>query len=224
VLGTEEGFATDPSLFYGSTHEMDNFPGTGKDPTPFVGEASKKEIDRRIVNRYLKPLTKRVGGEERSVREEFRLKWLEILSEMELFKPDFVIISAGFDAHVADPLASCDLVEEDYAWATERVFISCASIEAANQSDSNSSIVTRIPVISVLEGGYNIPALANSALAHVRAMETGAPSTISLHSLAEALEDAVDSVIKDTSTSETLGEVSEVAVGVLIEEIAAVAL
>ena len=52
-LGTEEGFIPDETLFYGSTHEVDNFPGTGIDPSPYVGERAKKAIDRRIVDRTL---------------------------------------------------------------------------------------------------------------------------------------------------------------------------
>lgn len=51
--GTEEGFTHDETLFYGSTHQKDAYPGTGIDPSPHVGENAKKPLDRRIVNRYL---------------------------------------------------------------------------------------------------------------------------------------------------------------------------
>jgi acetoin utilization deacetylase AcuC-like enzyme len=75
------------TLFYGSTHEKDNYPGTGRDPSPFVGDKAKSPRDRRIVNRTLEP-----GPKSRS---QFKEKWLEILAEMELFQPDLVLISAG---------------------------------------------------------------------------------------------------------------------------------
>ena len=121
--GTEDGFWDSSTLFYGSTHEKDNFPGsdtdvicqvnvvfdafsnrvllmnfcfscycagTGKEPT-LKGSRAKKEIDRRIVNRYLH----RGPGS----RTEFRTKWKEVVEEMERFGPELVIISAGFDAH-----------------------------------------------------------------------------------------------------------------------------
>jgi len=85
--GTEEGFTDDPSVFYGSTHGRDHFPGTGPDPSPFVGDKAKSEVHRRIVNRVLTP-----GPESRA---EFREKWAEILSEMERFRPQLVIMSSG---------------------------------------------------------------------------------------------------------------------------------
>ena len=85
--GTEEGFTDDPTVFYGSTHGRDHFPGTGHDPSPNVGERAEREVDRRIVNRLLTP-----GPTSRS---EFFVKWKEILSEMERFKPQLVIMSTG---------------------------------------------------------------------------------------------------------------------------------
>ena len=87
TLGTEEGFKKDENLFYGSTHEIYAFPNTGPDPSPYVGENSRKPIDRRIVNRLLK------SG--KVSRKEFREKWQQIFEEMTRFKPDLVIISAG---------------------------------------------------------------------------------------------------------------------------------
>ena len=74
-------------MFYGSTHGRDHYPGTGRDPTPFVGDKAKRAVDRRIVNRLLTP-----GPQS---REEFRPKWREILLEMERFQPDLVIMSTG---------------------------------------------------------------------------------------------------------------------------------
>ena len=149
--GTEEGFLDDPTLFYGSTHEKDNFPGTGAEPK-LKGELSMRDIDRRIVNRYL-----HAGLES---KEEFRVKWREVIDEMILFKPNLMIISAGFDAHYADPLGNCALDELDYEWATDIVMEACGEIDQKRPP----------PVISVLEGGYDIEAIASSALVHVAAL------------------------------------------------------
>ena len=86
---------------------------------------------------------------------------------MVLFKPQLVIISAGFDAHDDDPLASCDLIEEDFYWATEVVLKACYMIDPESPAKC----------VSVLEGGYDIRALSASALAHVQALERGYPPT-----------------------------------------------
>lgn len=86
-LGTEEGFKDDEDLFYGSTHQRYCYPGSGPDPTPFIGDQAKSPLQRRIVDRMLTP------GE--SSRKEFYVKWIQVLQEMELFKPELIIISAG---------------------------------------------------------------------------------------------------------------------------------
>lgn len=86
-IGTEEGFVHDENLFYGSTHEKDNYPGTGVDPSPFVGENAKNPLHRRIVNRTV------VGGP--TSIQEFHIKWQQVLDEMVLFAPELIIISAG---------------------------------------------------------------------------------------------------------------------------------
>lgn len=145
--GVEEGFLRDETLFYGSTHEKDNYPGTGVEPKK-IGEEAAVERDRRIVNRFL-------DSGKRS-KAQFRTKWLQIMAEMQRFKPELVIISAGFDAHKNDPLGGCALEEEDFAWATQAVLDVCTAL---NEKDP-------IPCISVLEGGYNIKAISRSAVAH----------------------------------------------------------
>jgi len=155
--GTEEGFAPDDTLFYGSTHQQYAFPGTGNEPE-LIGSDAACAIDRRIVNRYL------TAGP--TSKAEFRQKWKEVLSEMELFNPGLVIISAGFDAHENDPLADCQLNEEDFEWATAAVLESCRRICLENPP----------PCVSVLEGGYDLDALAASAVAHVKALAAGPPS------------------------------------------------
>lgn len=149
--GTEEGFSDDPSLFYGSTHEKDNFPGTGKEPKD-KGERAKSEKNRRIVNRYLQ------RGPKSKV--EFKTKWREVVDEMLRFKPQLVIVSAGFDAHDEDPLADCELDESDFAWATMIIIDACKELNPASP----------VRCISVLEGGYDLPALASSTLVHVQTL------------------------------------------------------
>lgn len=155
--GTEEGFTPNDTLFYGSTHEKDNFPGTGVDPSPYIGDKVKDDLHRRIVNRT-------IGRGHESVKE-FRIKWAQIIEEMVLFRPDLIIFSAGFDAHDEDPLADVELLEEDFEWATEIVMKACVRIDPLNP----------VPVMSVLEGGYDLTALADSTVVHVNALARGYP-------------------------------------------------
>lgn len=93
-------------------------------------------------------------------RDDFKKKWQEVIDEMVLFKPQLIIISAGFDAHDFDPLSGTNLLEEDFAWATQIV------VEASRKIDPESPP----PIISSLEGGYNLEKLASSAAAHVDAL------------------------------------------------------
>jgi acetoin utilization deacetylase AcuC-like enzyme len=83
-----------------------------------------------------------------------------ILPRLRAFRPDIVIVSAGFDAHRRDPLASLEFVEADYDWATRKL------MEIAEYSASGR-------LVSVLEGGYDLEALAGSAAAHVTALMRG---------------------------------------------------
>ena len=79
---------------------------------------------------------------------------------MREFQPELIIISAGFDAHMRDPLANLNLVEADFAWATQKL------MDVADQCAGGR-------VVSVLEGGYDLEALANSSAAHVTALMHG---------------------------------------------------
>jgi acetoin utilization deacetylase AcuC-like enzyme len=81
----------------------------------------------------------------------------DILAAIDAFAPELIMISAGFDAHRADPLAMLELVEDDYGWVTARL------VELAQKHAKGH-------VVSVLEGGYDLTALANSALAHLNAL------------------------------------------------------
>jgi acetoin utilization deacetylase AcuC-like enzyme len=138
--GTQAAFEQDGTLFYASTHQMPLYPGTGAASERGVGN---------IVNAPLRPM---------SGSEQFRKAFSTvILPALEAFGPEFVIISAGFDAHRADPLAQLMLVEADYAWATERL------VEVAKNHAQGR-------IVSSLEGGYDLDALAESAAAHVAAL------------------------------------------------------
>jgi acetoin utilization deacetylase AcuC-like enzyme len=138
--GTQAAFEQDGTMLYASTHQMPLYPGTGAASERGVGN---------IVNAPLRPM---------SGSEEFRKAFTNIiLPALDAFRPEFVIISAGFDAHRDDPLAQLMLVEGDYAWATERL------VEVAKKHAQGR-------IVSSLEGGYDLDALAASAAAHVAAL------------------------------------------------------
>jgi acetoin utilization deacetylase AcuC-like enzyme len=141
--GTQEIFWSDENLFYGSTHQMPLYPGTGAVEETGVG------------NIFNAPLRAGDGGEQ--FREAMRSI---ILPALDSFAPDLVMISAGFDAHQADPLGSLRLTEEDFVWATLRL-MEAADVHAGGR------------LVSVLEGGYDLRALASSVGAHVQALMHG---------------------------------------------------
>jgi hypothetical protein len=99
---------------------------------------------------------------------QFRTKWAEIISEMELFKPDLIIFSAGFDAHTQDPLGGCCLDETDFAWATQIV------LDATYRINPDGAV----PCMSVLEGGYNLSAVAKSVVVHCGVLRMHKPTII----------------------------------------------
>lgn len=139
--GTQAVFQGDPALFYASTHQWPLYPGTG-------GRA-ETGIDGNIVNAPLDPY---------SGSAEFRTAMSEIvLPQLEAFAPEFLFVSAGFDAHANDPLAQLNLTDEDFAWAS-RALCGVASRHCAGR------------LVSALEGGYDLAALARSAAAHVGAL------------------------------------------------------
>ena len=139
--GTQALFAADPDLFYASSHQSPFYPGTG--------DAWERGVANNIVNVPLRA---------RTASEAFRDAWAgTILPELDAFAPDLLIISAGFDAHREDPLAQLRLETEDYAWITD------ALLESARKRCGGR-------VVSVLEGGYDLDALAASAAIHVRGL------------------------------------------------------
>jgi acetoin utilization deacetylase AcuC-like enzyme len=142
--GSQEIFWSDKTVMYCSTHQMPLFPGTGA-----VGESGDYNT---VVNAPLRPGD---GGE--AFRAAFENR---VLPRLRDFAPELLIISAGFDAHMRDPLANLNLIEADFAWATRKL------MDVADQSADGR-------VVSVLEGGYDLEALANSAAAHVSALMRG---------------------------------------------------
>ena len=136
--GSQDIFWSDRSVMYCSTHEMPLYPGTGA-----VGERGEFNT---IVNA---PLSAGDGGS--AFKEAFETVILPRLRE---FKPDILIISAGFDAHTRDPLANLNLVEADYTWVTQKL------MDLADQYCDGK-------IVSLLEGGYDLQGLSRSVAAHV---------------------------------------------------------
>jgi len=140
--GTQEIFWDDAQAFYASTHQFPFYPGTGA--------KSETGAHDNVVN---VPLA--AGSRGDVFRGRMRD---ELLPALSAFKPEIILISAGFDAHKDDPLANLGFVEDDYAWAT------AALMDVANN-------VCGGRVVSLLEGGYNLDALADSVTAHVQTLK-----------------------------------------------------
>jgi acetoin utilization deacetylase AcuC-like enzyme len=138
--GTQDIFRREPRVLYLSSHQMPLYPGTGGRNERGVGN---------VVNAPLPP---------QSGSREFRAAWDEILfPALENFRPQLLLVSAGFDAHRLDPLAQLQIEGEDYAWITRRI---CDLADEYAQGR----------VVSVLEGGYSLEALRESVTAHVAAL------------------------------------------------------
>jgi acetoin utilization deacetylase AcuC-like enzyme len=142
--GSQEIFWSDKSVMYCSTHQMPLFPGTGA-----VIESGEHNT---VVNAPLRPGD---GGESFRAALETR-----VLPRLADFRPELIIISAGFDAHMRDPLASINLDENDFVWATQKL------MDIADGCAGGR-------IVSVLEGGYDLRALGNSVAAHVTALMQG---------------------------------------------------
>jgi acetoin utilization deacetylase AcuC-like enzyme len=135
--GTQAMFAEDPELFFASSHQMPLYPGTGR------------AHERGRGNVHNAPLPQGAGG------AEFVKAWeSHLLPALDAFRPELILISAGFDAHRADPLANLQLTEDDFAWLTRR------ACDIADRHCAGR-------IVSTLEGGYDLEALAESAAAHV---------------------------------------------------------
>ncbi|MBI4273278.1 MAG: histone deacetylase family protein [Rhizobiales bacterium] len=142
--GSQEIFWSDPTVMYCSTHEMPLYPGTGA--------VSERGEHNNIVNA---PLRAGDGGEK--FREAMETS---ILPRVAAFKPDMIVISAGFDAHMRDPLANLNFTEADYGWVTRKL------MDIAEKTAQSR-------VVSLLEGGYDLEGLSRSVAAHVTALMRG---------------------------------------------------
>jgi acetoin utilization deacetylase AcuC-like enzyme len=138
--GTQAAFERDGDLFFASTHQSPLYPGTGA------------ADERGVGNIFNAPLAPESGSAQ--FRDAMQSK---VFPALKVFAPELILISAGFDAHNDDPLASLHLYEEDYSWITTEL---CQI--AAEKCGGR--------VVSTLEGGYDLGALASSAAAHVGAL------------------------------------------------------
>ena len=139
-MGLRLHFSNNSDLFFGSTHQMPLYPGTG----------AKSEIGVGNIHNF--PLPPGAAGTAfRHTMEK------ELLPALVIFQPDLILISAGFDAHIDDPLAQLCFETEDYAWVTEKLVAT-----AAEHCQGR--------LVSSLEGGYDLEALAASVAVHVRAL------------------------------------------------------
>ncbi len=139
--GTQEIFWTDPSVLYISTHQYPLWPGTGAS-----NESGEGAGEGFTVNCPMRP-----SSGEAEYFEAFRER---IMPALHKFRPELLMISAGFDAHKDDPLANINLTERSFARMTE------FAAEIATKYCGGR-------IVSVLEGGYHLPALAKSVEAHL---------------------------------------------------------
>ncbi|MEI4233155.1 histone deacetylase family protein [Roseovarius sp. D22-M7] len=136
--GTQDLLEDDPRALFASTHQFPLWPGTGA--------AHETGPHGTILNVPLAP---------RSGSAEFRRAWEEtVFPRVRDFRPELILVSAGFDAHRADPLAELMLETEDFAWVTERLCDLAGELCGGR-------------LVSSMEGGYDLDALAESAAAHV---------------------------------------------------------
>ena len=140
--GTQAAFEHDPSVFFASIHQSPLYPGTGDPSESGVGN---------VANATVPP---------HASRELWRQRFEGLMQHVDGFAPELILVSAGFDAHVRDPLAAQSLEAEDFAWAT-RAIVSVANRRCGGR------------IVSSLEGGYDLEALGRSAAAHVKALQEG---------------------------------------------------
>ncbi|MEM9782588.1 MAG: histone deacetylase family protein [Pseudomonadota bacterium] len=138
--GTQDIFEDDARVFFASSHQMPLYPGTGHPHETGVGN---------IVNVALGPMT---GG--KAMRDAYTAT---VLPQLEAFAPELVIISAGFDAHVNDPLANLNWLDSDFGWVTTEICAVARRVAGGR-------------VVSSLEGGYDLEGLADSLRAHLDAL------------------------------------------------------
>lgn len=140
--GTQSVAEKEPRLFFASTHQWPLYPGTGS--------SNEKGLARNVVNAPLP-----AGCCSAEWREAMETR---VLPALDAFDPELILVSAGFDAHKADPLAQMELDEDDFAWAAQRLR------EIALRRCNGK-------LVSTLEGGYDLAALARSAVAYLGALQ-----------------------------------------------------
>ena len=147
--GTQHMFEEDPSVLYVSTHQYPFYPGTGAYSETGIGRGSGATLNCPMA----------AGATDDDYRQAFSEK---IIPKIDEFKPDAVLISAGFDAHQADPLGQINLSTEMYGWMSQRL------MEAANRHCEGR-------LISMLEGGYNLDALSLCVAQHLQVLMGASP-------------------------------------------------
>lgn len=140
--GTQAVFEQDPTVFFASIHQSPLYPGTGDPSESGVGN---------VANAIVPPNASRAA---------WRRGFEGLMARVDGFAPELILVSAGFDAHVRDPLAAQSLEAEDFAWATGAI------VSVANRRCGGR-------IVSSLEGGYDLEALGRSAAAHVKALQEG---------------------------------------------------
>lgn len=138
--GTQAVFEQNPDVLFVSSHQMPLYPGTGSPDETGCGN---------ILNLPLAP-----GDDGKAFRNAWSKHGLPAIHS---FEPDLILVSAGFDAHQRDPLAQLELEDNDYRWITEEI------CDLAKDSCQER-------VVSILEGGYDLQALASAARAHVQGL------------------------------------------------------
>jgi len=138
--GTQEIFYNNPNVLYVSTHQYPFYPGTG--------HQDEKGLFNNILNIPLDANTN---------NEVFFNRFDKVISKLKDFKPEFILLSSGFDAHTNDPLAQINLSSKDFYEITKRILM------VANEICDGK-------VVSILEGGYNLNALKESAYFHVKGL------------------------------------------------------
>jgi len=139
--GTQDMAGKNAYMFYASSHQSPCYPGTGTE--------AETGLNGNVVNLELAP-----GSGSEAFREGYENK---ILPKLRAFNPDLLMISAGFDAHARDPLAHLRLQTGDFEWVSREL------LKVADECCEGK-------VVSTLEGGYDLPALAESVAVHVRVL------------------------------------------------------
>ena len=143
--GTQEIFYNDNSVLYGSIHEYPLFPGTGAETEIGVG------------NIFNAPIASGTNG-----KDFLKIFKSKVLAHVDKFQPEVILLSAGFDAHIRDPLANINLESKDYFNITKEI------VDIANRHCQGR-------IISFLEGGYDLNALAESVTEHLYGLQDSQP-------------------------------------------------